>query len=216
MNESTIKLYGKAYMLSLSTIFFNILEGIVSLMMGIKSETLTLSGFGIDSFIEIISAAGIAVMTRNILNNNENHRSSFEKNALKITGASFYLLSAGLLAGIIVSIAGHYKPETTVPGIIISLVSIVAMTWLLTAKRRTGRRLGSEPVMTDANCTLICIYMSLVLLLSSIIYEITGFVYSDSIGAAGLIYFSLREAHEAFEKSKTERFNEGNLQPNKN
>jgi len=72
----------------------------------------------------------------------------------------------------------------------------------MNAKKRTGRKLNSEPIIADANCTKICVYMSLVLLTSSLVYELTGFVYADVIGAAGLIYFSISEGKEAFEKAK--------------
>jgi divalent metal cation (Fe/Co/Zn/Cd) transporter len=76
------------------------------------------------------------------------------------------------------------------------------MWWLMNAKRSIGNKLQSEPIIADANCTKICIYMSLVLLLSSLVYELTGFAYADAIGAAGLIYFSVTEGREAFEKAK--------------
>ena len=70
------------------------------------------------------------------------------------------------------------------------------------AKKNVGKQLNSEPILSDSNCTKVCIYMSLVLLASSIIYELTGFAYADVIGAAGLIYFSTVEGREAFEKAK--------------
>ena len=75
------------------------------------------------------------------------------------------------------------------------------MTWLMIAKTRIGKHLKSEPIISDANCTKICIYMSLVLLASSLICELTGFAYADSIGAIGLIYFSVSEGKEAFDKA---------------
>ena len=76
------------------------------------------------------------------------------------------------------------------------------MVWLMVEKKRVGKNLKSEPIISDANCTKICIYMSLVLLASSLIYEVSGFVYADSIGAIGLIYFSISEGKEAFDKAK--------------
>ena len=123
-----------------------------------------------------------------------------EVRALKVTGTAFYLLSLGLLAGIIVNLLNHHKPETTLWGVIISAVSILVMLWLLAAKKRVGKALHSEPILADASCTKICIYMSLVLLASSLIYELTGFAYADVIGAAGLVYFSISEGKEAFRR----------------
>jgi divalent metal cation (Fe/Co/Zn/Cd) transporter len=70
------------------------------------------------------------------------------------------------------------------------------------AKRNVGEKLGSQPIISDSNCTRICVYMSLVLLGASLIYELTGFAYADIIGTAGLIYFSINEGKEALEKAK--------------
>lgn len=202
MDEQTAKLYNKALFLSYFTIFYNLVEGIVSIVLGYSDETLTLLGFGIDSFIEVMSGIGIAVMITRIKNNPDTPGSSFEIRSLKVTGTAFYLLSAGLLAGIIVNIIKGHKPETTFWGVVISLVSIAVMLWLMTVKMRTGRKLNSEPVMADAGCTRICVYMSVVLLAASVIYELTGFAYADVIGAAGLTWFSFSEGREAFEKVK--------------
>ena len=200
--EQEQKLYKKAYLFSLFTIFYNIIEGIVSMIMGYHDETLTLFGFGADSFIEVMSGIGISVMILRIRQNPESSKNKFEVSALKITGTAFYLLSAGLLAGIILNIINHHKPETTFWGIVISAISIIVMIWLMTAKRRIGKQLNSEPIISDANCTRICVYMSIVLLVASLIYEFTGFAYADVIGTAGLIYFSISEGKEAFEKAE--------------
>jgi divalent metal cation (Fe/Co/Zn/Cd) transporter len=193
--------YKKAYRLSLFTVYYNIVEGVVSMILGYKDETLSLFGFGADSFIEVISGAGIAMMILRIRKNPDSPESKFEITALKITGTAFFLLAAGLFAGIVTNIINHHKPETTLWGIIISIVSIVVMTWLMKVKKSIGNKLKSAPVIADANCTKICVYMSLVLLVSSLIYELTGFVYADAVGAAGLIYFSVSEGRETFEKA---------------
>ncbi len=196
------ELFKDAFNLSLFTIFYNIIEGIVSMVLGYEDETLTLFGFGVDSFIEVISGIGIAIMVIRIKQNPESSKSNFEINALKVTGTSFYLLSAGLVAGIILNLIHHHKPETTFWGVIISMVSILVMVWLMNAKKNVGKKLNSDPIIADSNCTKVCVYMSIVLLASSLIYQFTGFVYADVIGAVGLIYFSISEGKEAFEKAK--------------
>jgi divalent metal cation (Fe/Co/Zn/Cd) transporter len=201
MESKEEKLYQTAYLLSLFTIFYNLIEGVVSMLLGYSDETLTLFGFGVDSFIEVMSGIGIAVMITRIRRNPKSPKSGFEIKALKITGSAFYLLSAGLLAGIVFNLINHQKPETTFWGVVISLVSIAVMVWLMNAKKRIGKQLKSEPILSDANCTKVCVYMSVVLLASSLIYQFTGFIYADVIGAAGLIYFSIAEGKEAFEKA---------------
>ena len=195
------KLYRQAYNLSLFTIFYNIIEGIVSMIAGYEDATLTLFGFGVDSFIEVLSGIGIAVMITRIRRAPDSPKSSFETTALKITGTAFYLLSVGLATGVIFNLINHHKPETTLWGVIISLVSIAIMVWLMNAKKKVGRQLGSAAIIADGNCTKICVYMSLVLLVSSVIYEFTGFAYADVLGTLGLIYFSISEGKEAFEKA---------------
>ena len=77
----------------------------------------------------------------------------------------------------------------------------------MNAKRKVGKDLDSEPILADANCTKVCIYMSVVLLVSSLIYELTGFAYADVIGAAGLIYFSISEAGKPLKKPKAKNAN---------
>jgi len=200
--EQQIRLYKLAYQLSLFTIFYNIIEGVVSMSLGYHDETLTLFGFGVDSFIEVMSGIGIAVMITRIRQNPDSPKNDFEIKALKITGTAFYLLSIGLLTGTVINIINHHRPETTFWGIVIAIVSIVVMIWLMMAKKRVGKQLNSEPIISDANCTKICVYMSVVLLVSSLIYELTGFIYADAIGAAGLVWFSVSEGKEAFEKAK--------------
>ena len=202
MSKTEKQLYKQAYQLSLFTIIYNVLEGVVSMIMGYQDETLTLFGFGVDSFIEVLSGIGIAVMIQRIKNNPESSKTPFEIKALKITGTAFYLLAIGLLAGIIVNLVNHHRPETTLWGMIISITSIVVMVWLMNSKKSVGKRLHSAAIIADSNCTKVCVYMSLVLLASSVIYEYTGFAYADVIGTAGLIYFSVMEGKEAFEKAK--------------
>jgi len=205
MTNSKINLdrfFQVALWLGYFTIAYNILEGLVSIFFGVRGETLTLFGFGVDSFIEVISGVGIVVMVLRIRRNPEALRTPFERTALRVTGICFYLLSIGLAVTAVYNIFTGHKPETTLPGIIISLVSIAIMSLLVAAKRKVGHTLHSAPILEDANCSLVCIYMSLVLLAASLIFRFTGFGLIDSIGALGLIYFSFHEGVESFKKAK--------------
>lgn len=196
------QLYARALYLSIFTIAYNIIEGLVSVFFGYEDETLTLLGFGIDSFIEVISGLAILQMVLRIRKNPGEPVSAFEVRALRITGYSFFTLSAGLAVGIVMNIIQQHKPHTTLPGAIIAIISIVVMLFLVVSKKRTGKALNSAPVLADANCTLVCIYMSLVLLVSSALYEFTGFAYADILGTAGLIWFSVDEGREALQKAR--------------
>lgn len=190
-----------ALWLALFTIFYNLVEGLISIFFGISDETLTLFGFGVDSFIEVMSGLGILAMVLRIRQSPETPRSQFERTALRVTGTSFYLLAVGLGVTSVYNLFTAHKPETTLPALIISIISIAVMWLLVAGKRKVGRTLNSAPILADANCTMVCIYMSVVLLASSLVYEVTGFGFVDSIGAAGLIYFSYNEGKESFEKA---------------
>ncbi len=190
-----------ALWLAIFTIAYNLLEGLVSVGFGFSDEALTLFGFGVDSFIEVMSGIGILAMVLRIRQHPELPRSRFEQTALRVTGTAFYLLAAGLGITAIYNLVTGHKPLTTLPGLIISLVSLAAMWLLVIGKRRVGHALHSAPILADANCTMVCIYMSLVLLGASLIYQFTGFGFVDSIGALGLIYFSYHEGRESFEKA---------------
>lgn len=202
LTQSTINRYWTyALWLAIFTILYNFAEGLISVFFGISDETLTLFGFGVDSFIEVMSGIGILAMVLRIRQNPETPRSHFERTALRVTGTSFYLLAAGLGITSIYNLFIAHKPETTLPGLMISLLSIAIMWLLVMGKRKVGRTLNSSLILADANCTMVCVYMSVVLLASSLIYELTGFGFVDAIGALGLIYFSYSEGKESFEKA---------------
>ncbi|MCS6992559.1 MAG: cation transporter [Anaerolineales bacterium] len=199
--EANKKLWLTALVLGIFTVVYNLLEGLVSVYFGASDETIALFGFGVDSFIEVLSGVGIIAMIVRIRQNPDTPRSQFEQTALRVTGAAFYILAVGLVLTIVVNLLTGHRPETTLPGIIISAISIVVMLWLVAAKRRVGRALNSPPILADANCTLTCVYMSIVLLAASLVYQVTGLGFVDSLGAAGLVYFSYKEGQEAFQKA---------------
>jgi len=201
-DKTTARHYRHALVLGSFTVVYNIAEGLFSVSFGIKDEALTLFGFGIDSFIECLSGTGIVAMVLRIQKNPDTPRGNYERMALRITGTSFYLLAAGLFFTAAYHAYSGHKPDTAWSGMIISAISIMVMWILVAAKRKTGRALRSAPILTDANCTLVCIYMSVVLLSSSALYEVTGIGYVDSLGALGLVYYALKEGKEAFEKAR--------------
>ncbi|UBZ15927.1 cation transporter [Flagellimonas marinaquae] len=203
--EKQHKLYRTAFVLALITIFYNIGEGIISTYLGFEDESLALFGFGTDSFIEVISGLGIAHMVLRIQRNPESNRDKFERTALRITGVAFYILVVGLVVSSIYNIWTGHKPLTTFWGVIISSISILIMWILVWWKRKVGRELDSAPILADANCTLVCVYMSIILLISSGIYELFKIPYIDSLGTLGLAYFAFSEGKECFEKAKSDK-----------
>ena len=205
INSDKQRLYKFAFGLAGFTIIYNIIEGLVATFFGYTDESLALFGFGIDSFIEVISGIGIASMIIRVGRKSNSNRDNFERTALKITGFAFYGLVAGLLITSIYNIWSGHKPETTFWGIIISAVSIAAMWALIIGKIKVGKQLDSPAILADAECTKVCIYMSVILLVSSVIYLLTNFAYIDSIGTIGLAYLSFKEGKECFEKATSDK-----------
>jgi len=202
LNKEKVLLYKWANVLALITIFYNILEGLVSVYFGVEDETLALFGFGLDSFVEVISGIGIWHMINRIRKNVGTNSNNFERQALKITGTAFYILSIGLIVIALMNVYRGHKPETTFWGIVISLVSVFTMWSLIHYKVKIGTQLGSQAIIADANCTKACLYLSVILLASSAGYELTGVGGLDSIGAVLIAGFSLKEGRESFQKAK--------------
>jgi len=191
-----------AYALALITIFYNLVEGMVSVFFGMEDKTVVLFGFGVDSFVEVISGLGIWHMVRRMRRNGDEVVDRFEQLALQVTGTGFYLLTAGLMITSAVGLYQDHKPDTTFWGIVISLISILSMWRLIHYKVKVGRGLQSQAILADAACTKVCVQLSIVLLLASAGYELTHIGWLDSIGAILIAGLSFREGREAFEKAK--------------
>ncbi len=135
------KYWTYALWLAFFTIFYNLAEGVISIFFGISDETLTLFGFGVDSFIEVMSGIGILAMVIRIRQHPDTPRSQFERSALRVTGTAFYLLVAGLAVTAVYNVIVGHKPETTLPGLIISIISIAVM-WALVPPASTATVTG--------------------------------------------------------------------------
>jgi hypothetical protein len=196
------QLYRTATLLALFTIGYNLLEGIVSVSMGAADETLALFGFGLDSFVEVVSGLGIWHMLLRQQRGAGEQRDEFEKRALQITGGSFYLLAAGLVVSAGMSIWSSHRPLTTFWGIVVAAVSILSMWLLIHEKMKVGRALQSPAILADAACTRTCLQLSVALLAASIGYELTGVGSLDAIGSLAIAVLSLREGREALQKAR--------------
>jgi divalent metal cation (Fe/Co/Zn/Cd) transporter len=145
-----------AKILAVITVFYNILEGLVSVFFGLEDQTIALFGFGLDSFVEVISGVGIWHMLVRMKKNGEGSASRFEQRSLRITGAAFYLLTAGLLATAALNLFYGHKPHSTLWGIMVSSVSIATMWLLIHFKMKVGEGLSSQAIIADARCTRTC------------------------------------------------------------
>jgi len=202
-----LKLLRTAFILSIITVVYNIGEGLFSTIFGYADDTLALFGFGVDSFVEVVSGIGISHMVWRMRRNPVSERDRFERMALSITGVSFFLLAAGLVIGSVCAVINNTRPDTTLAGIVISAISIITMWFLYSYKLKTGRALDSAPIIADANCTKTCFYLSFILLGSSLIYELFGVSYVDVAGSLGIAWFAIREGKESMEKGRNRDIN---------
>jgi len=195
------ELYRTASILALITIFYNIVEGVVSVWFGAADETISLFGFGLDSFVEVISGIGIWHMVRRLGLGELADRDPFERRALRITGSAFYLLAVGLVATALISFFQGHRPETTRWGIIVGVISIVTMQALVYYKVKVGTALNSPAILADAACTRTCLRLSVVLLAASSGYALTGIGSLDAVGSLFIAALSIREGREALQKA---------------
>lgn len=191
-----------ALWLSIITIIYNITEGLVSVYFGTTEDTLVLAGFGIDSFVEVISGIGILHMVLRMQRAEIKDHDKFERTALRVTGVSFILLSLGLVAGSVLKIIYKSTPETTLPGIVIAAISIITMYFLMNFKLKTGSELKSEAITADAHCTKTCLYLSIILLISSALYQVSKISLFDIAGSIGIAWYAFSEGRESLDKAR--------------
>ncbi len=202
IQDSRDKLLARANLLALLTIGYNFIEGLVSMGLGSADETLALFGFGVDSFIEVISAVGVWHMLRRLRIHGDERRDAFEQRSLRITGGAFYALTTGLVVMAALNLAQQHKPETTLWGVVVSLASMSFMWLLIHHKTKIGNALNSPAILADAVCSKACLYLSVVLLVASGGYELTGIGSLDAIGALLISWLTWREGREAFAKAQ--------------
>ena len=205
-SQENRRLYAFASTLALITIAYNVVEGVVSVFFGLEDGSMALFGFGVDSFVEVVSGIGIWHMVRRIRNSGGENLDHFEQTALKITGTGFYVLTVGLAITAAVDLYRGHKPDTTFWGIVVSSVSIAAMWLLIHYKVKVGKQLNSEAILSDAACTRACLQLSIVLLIASVGYELTHIGGIDSVGTFVIAGLCFREGKEAFEKAKAKSF----------
>lgn len=199
---NTASLWNRAWWLAVATVAYNVLEGYISMWFGLEDEAVTLFGFGADSMIEVVSAIGIVHYIGRLRKHGAADRDQFERTALRITGSAFYALVVVLVATAVLSVVYGHAPENTLSGVVISVISISFMWALIRAKTTVGTALSSAPIIADANCSRVCLRMSVILLASSAIYYVTGIGYVDALGALGLAWYSWQEGRECFAKAR--------------
>ena len=173
------------------TVVWNMLEGLIAVGSGIIAGSISLVGFGIDSFIEVTS--GSVLLWRMSVDSDVHRRETNERRALRIVGVCFLFLAAYIAYDSILDLRSKRAPEHSIPGIVLACVSLVVMPILSRAKRRVGRALGSAAMHADAKQTEFCTYLSAILLIGLLLNAFFGLWWADPLAALIMVPIIARE-----------------------
>lgn len=179
-------------MLVAATITYNVIEAVVAITAGTEASSTALIGFGLDSVIEVSSAAAVAWQF-----SKPDHEAR-EKTALRIIALSFFALAAYITVESVRALVGYAEPRPSLVGIVLAAVSLVVMPVLSWAQRRTGRELGSLSAVADSKQTLLCTYLSAVLLVGLLLNSLFGWSWADPVAGLIIAVVAVREGREAW------------------
>lgn len=186
------------------TIAYNLVEGLVSMAFGWADDSVALFGFGADSFIEVASA--LLVLWK-LLDHGNLER---ERKATRGIGRLFLFLALGIAGGAVLQLTARTHPPTTVPGLVISALSLGFMVFLWRAKLRTAQALDSATVAADAACSRACIQLSVVLFAGSLVFLLAPALWwVDAAAALGLAVLIGREGLGMIRAAKSTCFTGG-------
>ena len=175
-----------------ATITYNVLEAVIALAAGRTASSAALIGFGLDSIVEVLSAAAVAWQFAGP----DPHRR--EKIALKVIALSFFALAAFVSVDALRSLLGAGEADHSSAGIALAAVSVVIMPAFSWFERRTGLELGSASAVSDSKQTLICSYLSAAVLLGLLANSLLGWAWADAVAALVIAVFAIREGLEAW------------------
>lgn len=175
-----------------ATISYNVVEAVVALAAGNASSSSALIGFGLDSVIEVASAAAVAWQFAG------RDPEARERTALRVIAASFFGLAAFVTVDAVRTLTGADEPEHSSVGLVLAAVSLAVMPFLSWAQRRAGRELGSRSAVADSRQTLLCTYLSAVLLVGLGLNILFGWTWADPLAALVIAAVAVKEGREAW------------------
>ena len=174
------------------TIGYNVIEAVIALAAGSVASSAALIGFGLDSTIEVLSAAAVAwQFTRR-------DPERWEKPTLRVIAVAFFALAAYVAASSVLSLLGGEHPEHSTVGIVLTAISVVVMPFLSFAERRAGTEIGSATAVADSKQTLICTYLSAAVLIGLLLNSVFGWWWADAVAGLVIAVFAVREGLEAW------------------
>ena len=175
-----------------ATIAYNVVEGVVALAAGSRASSTALTGFGLDSVIEVASAAAVAWQFSG------RDPGAREQQALRVIAFSFFGLAAFVTVDAVRSLLGAGTAEHSSVGLALAATSLVVMPLLSYGQRRTGRELGSRSAVADSQQTLLCTYLSAVLLVGLALNSLFGWSWADPVAALVIAAVAVREGVDAW------------------
>ncbi|WP_136057038.1 cation transporter [Microbacterium sp. K24] len=174
------------------TIGYNLIEAVIAITAGSIASSAALVGFGLDSTIEVLSAAAVAwQFTRR-------DPERWEKPTLRVIAIAFFALAVYVTATSVLALVTAERPEHSTIGIILTAVSVVVMPFLSLAERRAGREAGSATAVADSKQTLICTYLSAAVLVGLVVNSLFGWWWADAVAGLIIAGFAVREGVEAW------------------
>lgn len=174
------------------TITYNVVEAIVAIWAGSAASSAALIGFGLDSVVEVLSAAAIAwQFTRK-------NPERWEKATVRAIGIAFFALAAYVIIDAVLTLTGLEEVDHSPLGIGIASLSLLVMPVLAWFEFRTGRELGSKSVQADARQLLLCVYLSGTVLIGLLLNTLFGWMWADSVAALIVAALAIREGIEAW------------------
>jgi divalent metal cation (Fe/Co/Zn/Cd) transporter len=173
------------------TIVWNSLEGLMAVAAGIVAGSISLVGFGMDSFIEVTS--GATLLWRMSVDGDVESRERNEKLSLRIVGICFVALGVYIAFESVTDLIRQTPPEHSIPGIVLACVSLIAMPILSRAKKKVGDSMSSAAMKADARQTDFCVYLSTILLAGLLLNAILGWWWADPIAALIMVPIIAKE-----------------------
>jgi divalent metal cation (Fe/Co/Zn/Cd) transporter len=182
----------RAQLLAGASVTYNVLEAAIAITAGIVAGSVALIGFGLDSVVEVSSGLIILWQFRHRL------PESRERTALRLMAISFFALAVYVGVESVRALVIGHEPDSSTVGIALAALSLVIMPFLSWAQRRTGRALGSNAVVADSTQTLLCTYLSAVLLLGLVLNSTLGWSWADPVAGLVIAAVAVREGRDAW------------------
>lgn len=175
-----------------ATISYNVIEAIVAISAGTIASSTALVGFGLDSIVEVLSAAAVAWQFAG------RDPEARERSALKVIAVSFFGLALYVTVDAVLALTGIREAEHSTIGIVLAAVSLAVMPFLSLLERRTGKELGSASAIADSKQTLVCSYLSAAVLVGLLLNTLFGWTWADPVAGLVVVVFAVREGLEAW------------------